>query len=526
MNARIKNTKLRPQHWKYWSLLLFIFCISLVGCSLPSNENRTISTALGVDEANATRLGKAISPRAEKHSGLSGVHPLPDPLDAFASRVLLIRQAERTLDVQYYIWHADMTGTLLMKELLDAAERGVRVRLLLDDNGIYGTDYELAALNEHPNFEIRLFNPFVVRKPKWFGNVTHFSRLNRRMHNKSITADNMLTIAGGRNVGDPYFGVSDGTLYSDLDVLLAGPIVNEVSNDFDRYWASKSSFPAERILPDADPNLLLQSTQKSSGFDRDPSASIYINAIRQSEFIADLQSGNLEMEWTNIQMVSDDPAKGLGEHTPEGLLTQQLREVLGVPQKEVTLISAYFVPTTSGVKAFRKMTGRGVSVRILTNSLGANDVTVVHAGYSKYRKDLLVAGVQLFETRRLDEVSEFVEIARPFGSSATSLHAKTFSVDNKHVFVGSFNFDPRSINLNTELGFVIESPGLAQKISNVFDGNIPASTYEVKLNNEGDLYWVEQQNGNIIRHDTEPQSSFWTRIWIWFLSVMPIEWLL
>lgn len=225
-------------------------------------------------------------------------------------------------------------------------------------------------------------------------------------------------------------------------------------------------------------------------------------------------------------MVSDDLAKGLGEHTPEGLLTQQLREVLGVPQKEVTLISAYFVPTTSGVEAFRKMTERGVNVRILTNSLGANDVIVVHASYSKYRKDLLEAGVQLFETRRLDEDSEFDEIARPFGSSATSLHAKTFSVDNKQVFVGSFNFDPRSINLNTELGFVIESPGLAQKISDVFDGNIPASTYEVKLNDEGDLYWVEQQNGNFIRHDTEPQSSFWTRIWIWFLSVMPIEWLL
>lgn len=493
---------------------------------MPTNENRTVSTVLAVDEAKATRFGKAISTRSENHPGLSGVHPLPDPLDAFASRFLLIRQAEQTLDVQYYIWRADMTGTLLMEELLDAANRGVRVRLLLDDNGINGTDNELAALNEHPNFEVRLFNPFVVRKPKWFGNVTHFSRLNRRMHNKSITADNMLTIAGGRNVGDPYFGASDRTLYSDLDVLLAGPIVNEVSNDFDRYWASKSSYPAGRILPNADPGLLNQLTEKASGIERDSAASEYINAIKQSDFITDLQNGTLKMEWTNIQVVSDDPAKGLGEHAPEDLMTQQLREVLGMPQEEVTLISAYFVPTTSGVEVFRKMTERGVNVRILTNSLTANDVTAVHAGYSKYRKDLLKAGVQLFESHRLDELSEFDEIAPPFGSSATSLHAKTFSVDNNRAFVGSFNFNPRSINLNTELGFVIESPNLAQKISDVIDGDIPASTYEVRLNDDGNIYWVEQQNGKKIYHDKEPQSSFWKRTWVYLLSILPIEWLL
>lgn len=526
MNARIKNTEHWLQAWKHKLLWLFLLCISLSGCSLPSNENRTVSIALGVDEAKATRLGKAISPRAEKHSRLSGVHPLPNPLDAFASRVFLIRQAERTLDVQYYIWHADLTGTLLMKELLDAANRGVRVRLLLDDNGIYGVDGELAALNEHQNFEIRLFNPFVVRKPKWLGNITHFSRLNRRMHNKSITADNMLTIAGGRNVGDSYFGASDGTLYSDLDLLLAGPIVKEVSQDFDRYWASKSSYPAERILPDANPDMLNQFMKQASRLEQVPEASDYIRALRTSDFITDLRSETLELEWTTIRMVSDDPAKGLGQHAPEGLLTQQLREVLGVPEEEVTLISAYFVPTSSGVEAFAKMTERGVKVRVLTNSLGATDVPVVHAAYSKYRKELLQTGVRLFESHSLQQNEEKYFGTGPSGSSATSLHAKTFSIDGKQVFVGSFNFDPRSINLNTELGFVIDSPLLAQKISGVIDGEIPVNTYEVQLNNEGELTWVEQQGDEHIYHDTEPQSSALTRTWINILSNLPIEWLL
>lgn len=500
--------------------------MTLSGCNLPSNENRTITMAISKDEAKNTRLGRAMNSQIQKHPNRSGVLPLANSLDAFASRILLIREAERTLDVQYYIWHADMTGTLMMKELLNAANRGVRVRLLLDDNGIHGIDNELAALNEHPNFEIRLFNPFVVRKPKWLGNITDLARLNRRMHNKSITADNILTIAGGRNIGDPYFGASRGTLYSDLDVLLTGPVVEDVSNDFDQYWASKSSYPAERILPDAKPDMLNQLLKNAIHIEQDSEAAEYINAIEQSDFITNLQSENLSLEWTSIRMVSDDPAKGLGKNTRDGLLTQQLQEVLGFPQEEVILISAYFVPTAAGVEAFREMTKRGVRVRILTNSLSATDVTVVHAGYGKYREELLEAGVQLFETRRLDEGADFDQIARPFGSSATSLHAKTFSVDGEQVFVGSFNFDPRSINLNTELGFVIDSPNLAKNIRNVIEGDIPSGIYEVRLNENGGIHWVEQIDGEQIRHDTEPQSSLWMRIWISFLSKLPIEWLL
>lgn len=506
---------------------LSILCFIVTGCHLPSLENRTESFALDMDEVHLTELGKAIVPQANEHPGKSGVHPLPNPLDAFASRVHLIRTAEKTLDVQYYIWHADMTGTLLMKELLNAAERGVRVRLLLDDNGIRGIDAELAALNNHQNFEVRLFNPFVVRNPKWLGNISDFSRLNRRMHNKSLTADNLATIAGGRNIGDSYFGAAEeGVLYSDLNVLLTGLVVSEVSDDFDRYWTSESSYPADRILPDVEPNMLVRLTEKASEVESDSAASDYVKAISQSDFSTNLLNGNLKFEWTEVQMVSDDPAKGLGESDHEGLLTSQLQEIIGVPENKVILISAYFVPTDSGVDAFRNMTERGVNVQILTNSLSASDVTVVHAGYSKYRKDLLQAGVQLYEIRLPTAGIEQNLGTGPLGSAATSLYAKTFSVDSKRVFVGSFNFDPRSVNLNTELGFVINSPSLASQIAHLFEERIPENAYEVRLNENDSLYWIEQKDGRLIHHETEPESSIWMRIWIWLLSILPIEWLL
>lgn len=218
------------------------------GCSaLSSLENRATSMALF--DTGATRLGQAISPLVEAHPGMSGIFPLADARDAFAARALLARAAERTLDLQYYIWHADMSGTLLFNAIRDAADRGVRVRLLLDDHGTSGVDTELAALDAHPDIEIRLFNPFVIRKPRAINYLTDFFRLNRRMHNKSFTADNQATIIGGRNTGDEYFGASDGLLYVDLDVMAVGPVVSEVSKDFDRYWASESSYPVERLLP-------------------------------------------------------------------------------------------------------------------------------------------------------------------------------------------------------------------------------------------------------------------------------------
>lgn len=519
----LPHTALTLSAHRRW-LLLLLGAVMLTGCSLPAQNIRP-SSGLSPEEAQATRLGQALQPLMAEHRGNSGIHALPDPHDAFAARVLLSRAAERTLDVQYYIWHPDMTGTLLLEELHAAAERGVRVRLLLDDNGTNGLDTELAALALHPHIEVRLFNPFIVRQPKWLGFITDFSRVNRRMHNKSFTADNQASIIGGRNIGDEYFGATDGVLFVDLDVLSVGPIVEQVSADFDRYWASGSAYPVEQILPAVSVRSLSRISQTAALVERDAGAAEYVSAISDSVFIRQLLDRQLALEWAHTRMVTDDPAKGLGAVEPNGLLTYQLERILEHPTEEVVLISPYFVPTAAGVEAFATLAGNGIRVRILTNSLEATDVAAVHSGYAKRRRALLRAGVQLYEMRRLSPL-ERNQSAGPFGSSGTSLHAKTFAVDGKRIFIGSFNFDPRSANLNTELGFVIDSPVLAHAVHQTFNTVIPNNAYEVRLDDNEQLYWLEKRGDREIRHDHEPNTGLFKRSGIRLLSILPIEWLL
>lgn len=509
-----------------FALLFLCWCTLLAGCALPSLQHRTESVALDVDTASETRLGQALESQLIVNGGKSGIHALRDPYDAFVVRELLTEVAEKTLDIQYYIWRKDVTGLLLLEALQKAAERGVRVRLLLDDNGTRGLDAELVALDQHPNIEVRLFNPFVVRKPRWLGFITDFSRANRRMHNKSFTADNMVTIVGGRNIGDEYFGAADGLLFVDLDVLAVGPVVDEVSRDFDRYWASESAYPVADILPELSERRIRRMVNRSSLVDRDPAAAAYRQAIADSDFLQTLLVEGLDLEWASTRMVSDDPAKGLGHAEPEARVSSQLKEIIGIPEREVLLISPYFVPTAAGTEAFADIAGAGVDIRILTNSLDATDVAAVHAGYAKRRRDLLRSGIRLYEMRRLTPDRERQKVVGPLGSSGSSLHAKTYSVDGERVYVGSFNFDPRSINLNTELGFVIDSEALAKQIRDAFVDNIPQSAYEVRFDDLGRIQWLERRGHETVIHRREPNTGVLKRVGVFLLSILPIEWLL
>jgi putative cardiolipin synthase len=437
----------------------------------------------------------------------------------------LAQAADRTLDVQYYIWEKDMTGTLLFDSLRAAGDRGVRVRFLLDDNNTSGLDRTLAALDSHPNIEVRLFNPFVIRKPR-IGYLTDFFRANRRMHNKSFTADNQATIIGGRNVGDEYFGAAEGLLFVDLDVLAVGPVVSDVSKDFDRYWASASSYPSDRIIAPVEPAQIAEIAAAAAAVERDPAAVAYTTALHDSPFVRDLVARHLALEWAPTHMISDDPAKGLGRAAPENLFPQQLKEIVGEPATDVELVAAYYVPTATGTNSFVSLARRGVKVKVLTNSLQASDGPYVYSGYAKHRKSLLKAGITLYEMRPLSPHTEEHKSPGLLGSSGSSLHAKTFSVDRARFFVGSFNFDPRSRKLNTELGFLIDSPVLAQKIEHAFDDSIPANSYEVRLSETGRLYWIERRSTEEIRYDKSPNTSIWQRAAVWFLSLLPIEWLL
>ena len=505
-----------------WRRVALCLCIAAVaGCAgIPPPAARTTSAAFA--QTLDSPLGRAVAPLVALHPGQSGVYPLADGRDAFAARMALAQVARLSLDVQYYIWRNDMTGQLLLDALREAAGRGVRVRLLMDDNNTKGLDPVLSALDAHPNIEVRLFNPFAQRSWRWFGYLTDFARLNRRMHNKSFTADNQATIIGGRNIGDEYFAASDGVLFADLDVLAVGPVVDSVSLDFDRYWASQSAYPAHEVLAAA------AAADPPQPAPRQPAP--YAGSARTAGFAAQLLSGSLPLEWARTRMVSDDPAKGLGKSAPEDTLPPQLREAMGEPRRQVSLVSPYFVPSDAGVAFFSSLAGRGVKVRVLTNSLEATDVDIVHSGYVKRRKDLLRGGVGLWEMKRrgpLPVVPSTPGSPGSVGSSGgSSLHAKTFSIDDERVFIGSFNFDPRSASLNTEMGFVIDSPALARRIAAAFETDIPGAAYEVKLSDDGKLYWLERAGAGAIRHDTEPGTTFWQRSGVFVMSLLPIDWLL
>lgn len=508
-----------PGNWRRVTVLAVLL---LAACSpLPSLEGRSESQAF--TDTHDTFLGRLIAPQARAHPGASGIVPLVDGHSAFAARMRLADAAERSLDVQYYIWHDDLSGTLLFDALRRAADRGVRVRLLLDDNRTAGMDRTLAALDAHPEIEVRLFNPFTIRRFRPLAYLLDFARLNRRMHNKSFTADGQATIIGGRNVGDEYFDAADAALYADLDVLAVGPVVQAVSQDFDRYWSSASAYPAERILAPTDAATAALVEDQARERMREPRAQEYLLAVAAHPFVQDLLARRLTFHWAPTRMISDDPAKGLGRAQAHAMLPHRLAELLGVPQRRLRLVSPYFAPASVGTRELTELAQRGVDVQILTNSLAATDVLPVHAGYAKRRKALLRAGVRLFELQSLQPQGE-----RPdFGaSSASSLHAKTFAVDGERVFIGSFNFDPRSARLNTEMGFVIEDPELTRTIFQAFAEVIPRRAYEVRLTEADELEWLERRGDEVIVHRVEPETTLFERALVRFIALLPVEWLL
>jgi putative cardiolipin synthase len=500
------------------SLLL----VALGGCaSLPHNVDRPHSKALA--DTGSTRLGRALAPLVGANPGKSGIHPLSNGRDAFAARVVLARTAERSLDVQYYIWHADTSGGLLAEELWRAAERGVRVRLLLDDNNTRGMDEALAALDAHPNIAVRLFNPYANRGWRLGELAWDFSRVNRRMHNKSFTADNQASIVGGRNVGDEYFGVDVPVEFADLDVLAIGAVVPEISTSFDAYWNSESAYAASSLIAAAGAGVPWETARER------PGAARYIEAVRATPLVQSLLSGSLPLEWAHTRLVQDDPSKVLQPPERSELhLLPRLVEALGEPAREVDLVSPYFVPTKEGTAALAALAARGVQVRVLTNSLAATDVSPVHAGYAKRREALLRGGIQLFELKPTarPEAEDSTRDNRGIGSSSdASLHAKTFAVDRSRIFVGSFNFDPRSARLNTEMGVVVESPRLAAQLSEGLDRDIRNVAYEVRLAGDS-VEWIERTADAERRYSSEPGAGALKRLWIDFLSILPIEWLL
>lgn len=469
--------------------------------------------------AGTTALDRAIAPLLAAHPGQSGMALLSDNLDAFTVRAASTRAAERSLDLQYYIWNHDFTGNLLSYEVLRAADRGVRVRLLLDDMTAHGKDSHLAALDAHPNIEVRLFNPSRSRAGV-LGRATEMllrpMAMNRRMHNKAWIADGRVAVVGGRNVGDEYFDAASQTNFLDLDAVLLGPAVTQTATIFDDFWNSPSVIPLAALTKAEDGALEKLRENGDAGY-RSMQATDYVARLRRSPGVRALVGGNT-LHWLDDVGVYSDPAtKGQGEGQPQWLV-HRLGKAMGEAKRDLRIISPYFVPGDEGTRWLVGKQAQGVDVSVLTNSLAANDVMAVHGGYAPYRVPLLQGGVALFELMPHGKQDSSL-----FGSSGASLHTKAFAVDGEGGFIGSFNLDPRSVNLNTEMGILFRDRNAATALLDSYEAKIAADrSYRVRLQ-DGSLRWEDASQQPARVWDREPEASVWRRWTARAIGWLPVE---
>jgi putative cardiolipin synthase len=490
-----------------------------------------IEPSYAIPPADSSRLDKAILRDLGAAPVASGVRLIEQNAMAFAYRAVTATAAERTLDVQYYIWHEDFTGRLLAAELMRAAERGVRVRVLVDDIDARAKHEVFVVADTHPNIQVRVFNPFYSRSGL-LGQVSEYvlrgSRLNHRMHNKAWIADNRVAIVGGRNIGDEYFGAAAHSNFSDLDLLLTGPVVAEVSASFDEYWNSPNAVPVARFDgKPPKPGELEKLVAHARDYREEAVESPYVQALRDERKRAELllqEAPMLRVE--NLRLLVDDPSK-VGTKEQGLRASNVLAGLAGAMQgagEDLFIVSPYFVPGKRGAESLVAQAARGLSVVVLTNSLAATDVAAVHTGYARYRRDLLRGGVALYEMKRKVGSETGRRQLSVTGSSGASLHTKAMIIDDRWVFVGSMNIDPRSANLNTEMGILVESQELAAQLRTQFDHITgPEMSYRVVLEEHEGLVWYDRVNGKERRLEREPDASVGRRLTVTLLRLVPIE---
>ncbi|MBE9475661.1 MAG: phospholipase D family protein [Proteobacteria bacterium] len=499
---------------------------------LPDNSQRDTSTVLG--DGTSSAFGKAFAPLLAQNPDKSGLLMLEDGLDAFVARIALVRQAQISLDVQYYMFRHDLVGRLLIKELLDAADRGVRVRLLIDD--IYGEDgdYIWATMVTHPNISVRLYNPFVRGYVKALQFITDLMRINHRMHSKTFTADNQITILGGRNIGDEYFDATSELAFADLDALVIGAVVPTVSKQFDEYWNNRHSYPVTTLIAGVAGKELpvgalaaLQAELEAKSKSRDTEA--YRNAVSTSPLAIALREKTVAFSFSEADIIHDSAEKltRIRKTWQDDLMFAKLAPYIRQAKTDLTLISPYFVPGHKGADAICKLRANGVRVRILTNSLSSNDVAAVHTGYIRHRKQLLRCGVEIYELNEKIKKDQGARFKWLRGLEKSSLHAKTLVIDKRVMYVGSFNFDQRSLNLNTEIGIVFEDAEIAGHAVELFDENISMAAFRVELvgdtNRNGKLRWTGVEDGETVVFYKEPYASLFRRVSTQLMRLLPID---
>lgn len=508
--------------------LLATLMLFAVGCtSLPQAEQPPASFAY--ESTQGSSLGEVVQPLVDDNagSGEAGFHLLDNGLDALAARLQLIEEAEISLDIQSFEFRDQASTWLVMLQLLDAADRGVRVRLLVDDWGMMMDDDRLTALAEHPRLEIRLFNPFAARNVRAVDYIGHFSQIHRRMHNKLFIADNQVTILGGRNKGDAYFGGTQGWHYMDLDMLALGPLSEEASASFDLYWNHQLAVPISDIARRTSDGELANARARLSAELANYPLAYERLSLGNGRIMEELSDGILPLIWARYTFMADHPDKILTP--PEDASTHmvtQLYEHMEPVTSDVLIVSPYMVPPETGMAQIQAWRDDDIRVRLFTNSLAANDQPIVHSGYAGYRTPLLDMGAELWEIQPQPQSERLMEQWNWVDDSSLTLHAKIMVFDDDRVFIGSPNFDPRSYNLNTEVAVLIESEALAEQSLDWFEANKTEVAWQLTLD-DGSLAWVNHTNGTPeMRNDGEPEAGRFRRFGSRFWSIMPIEWML
>ena len=508
-----------PATW----LLALAFAL-LAGCaSLPDDLQQTPSQ--GYANPEQTLLGALIAETAPEDKSLSGVQMLADPGEAFRARFAIAGFAEKTLDMQYYLWKGDLAGQLLMWRALEAADRGVQVRFLIDDIFHYGRDEAYALLDTHPNFQVRVFNPMANRGlARNLNFLVNKRQLNHRMHNKIFKADNAIAVLGGRNIGNDYFGVDTKANFFDLDVLTVGQGARQAGAAFDEYWNSKYAVPIS-VLHDKKytaedlENGRIKLRESLRHLDALP----YALEMEADESVEKLKKWRDGLIWTEAHVVVDplERFEGQGESAVIEYAQTWVEEI----DTEFLAESAYLIPSQQGIENIREMTERGVRVRLLTNSLMSNNHLTAHSGYLKYRKKLLKAGAELHELRADAALREHFKANKENSEVPAGIHTKSFVIDGQQALIGSFNFDPRSRDLNSEIGLVISNREFAQQVVKEMNRDFhPENSYRLFLNERGKLRWeLTNPDGTVTTYKRDPGASIWKRMGARILSWLPIE---
>ena len=493
---------------------------TLVGSRLPPKFQRFFKLPERVEswkatDTTGTRLGRAAATWLERHPGRAGIYRLDSGADALDARVGLIDSAEKTIDIQSYLIKDDLSGNLVALHLAASADRGVRVRLLMDDALTEEVDAGLLSLDEHENIEVRVFNPFPRRRSRFISLLGNFNILNRRMHNKSFTVDNQVTIVGGRNIADEYYETGGKTEFIDEDLLAIGALVDDVSDGFDEYWNSPEAIPMDAF------DRLVAHSHVDESLDE---ARRLLSRHRNEPFLSNvdgglidrLLEGRLDLVPAEAEIVQDHPDKVRKVvHRQPSITVDYLMKMVSAAEKELIVISPYFVPQKQGIEFFGALANKGVRVVIISNSLASTNHASVHAVYARYRKPLLRHGVELYELRpRLESMET---------DTTLTLHSKVATVDRKSLFVGSFNVDPRSLYLNTEMGMAVTSEELATEMATSILYSLPEQAYKLRLSRKGRLQWLLSAGDVEEIITTEPQTSFWRRLRTRLLGLLPIE---